>query len=531
MAVTISEGIRVLGGTIGAIAVAPVAITVASLGFLAVHSYRGLGVAGNFVRSINQIKTDEEFMPATFGQKLQTPLKSTYNNYAQFVNAAVGREVFSEWAGNDHNPHPLDPSYDRQAETNYDFELTKGLSQAKNVVIDFINSGGVTYPITLESGTSAQSYLDTRAKIIADIAQQIQAKTSSSPTASAINLVSLDLTNTTEALADFQHYMKAGLETDPSKLFDYLQSLHNKIESELTRQLENDKNQITNLYTSNVSLRNEMIKTLTESHEKQLKELNEKIAADKVKLQEAVRKENERVFFLAHVIRQNPDLIDVFKTLSAEAKLARTPTGPNASTSATISSDATISFYGIDPAKIDAFKAFGATISKNDKNEYTLALPYRFWPSNFGLEDKTKHSIVMLVKTIKATSGSEKIKLSVEHPDPVHALYLARKMFEACREEGYKEEDITIVCNKKTLPVLGTADSRDKDGKEIKGEQGLLRNETAQDAINKKAAAFTAMREHNFNKLKTDIQAARLAEKTVETLIDEQKATAPSAPQ
>lgn len=521
MAVDISQGVRVLaGGTVSA-AMAPIALVAASLSFLAIHSYRGLKVAGNVVRSINQIKTDEEFIPATFGQKLQTPLKSTYNSYSQFVNAAIGREVLPEWTGEDYNPNPLDPLHDRKETTNYNFELLNGLDQAKNVVIDFINSGGMTYHMTLESGSSATNYLDARNKTIKDIEQTIQTKTSSSSPPPAIPAVNKALADATTALEDFEHYMRSGLEMEPSQCVEYFENLHKTIETELTAQLKADTAQIETLCAGDLSLKNEMIKALTESHDKQLKELNEKITADKVKLHEAVRKENERIFFLAHVIRQDPTLKKVIEDLSAEAKLKRTPVG-TPTTTATIVDSAKISFYGVDPAQISSFKAFGATIAQNpkDKNEYTMELPYRFWPSNFGLEDKTKHSIVMLIKTIKATSGSEKIKLSVDHPDPVHAMYLARKMFEACREEGYEEKDITIVCNKKTVPVLGTANSVDKDGKEIKGEQGLLRNDLAKQAIDNKALEFSKIRATNFNQLKSDIQASRPS-KPVEKLVEE----------
>lgn len=525
---TTVKGARVLVGGGAALFVGiPVAVAAASLGFLAVHGFRGLKVGYNTLGFLNKIKTDSEFTPTAYGQKLATPLKSTYNNYQAFVKAATGIDVLPEWTGQDHNPHSLDPLYDMEEKTNYDFELSRGLKQAKNVVIDFVNSGGMTYPMKLESGSSADSYLSTRTKTMTDIANHVASKTSG--TTSPIPTETKELHAATEALTDFQHYISLGLEMDPSQGVEYFQKLHNTIESELTKQLEADKTAVETLCGADLPLKNDMLKTLTESHDKQLKELNEKITADKIKLQEAARKENERIFFLSHVIRQNPDLKPVFEQLSADAKVKRASTAASSTVSATISPDATISFYGIDPAKISSFKAFGAEIKRGDNGEYTMALPCTLFFRDMGdLEDKTKQRITMLVKAIKANSGREKIELFVKHNDPVHALYLARKMFEACREEGYLEANIEIKVNGKVVPLLSAANTVDKDGKEVKGEQGLVRNETEKEAIDKKAATFDTVRQNNFSQLKANVQANRTDNKTMKELIDEEKASRPT---
>ena len=101
--------------------------------------------------------------------------------------------------------------------------------------------------------------------------------------------------------------------------------------------------------------------------------------------------------------------------------------------------------------------------------------------------------------------------MEVSHPDPVHAMYLARKMFEACRDEGYDEKNITIVCNKKTIPIHDTAKGKDKDGNETVEEKGLLKNEIAKAAIDTRAAAHQEARNANNKRLKDEIARNRPA--------------------
>ena len=506
------------------------AIVAASLAFLSVHAYRGAKVLANVNGNLNQLKTGEEYIPFPFGPNLLRPLKSTFNSYSDTVKYFTGIDL-GQNTDPAYNPHPLDPTSDLVPQTDYEFELSRGIKQAENVVIDFINSGGMTYNIALTSTDSPKLYLRTRKKILEDIATDI-AKAPGSPTFTAPTVNSA-LKKAETALSEFKNHLdekiKQNIDIEPDRYLDYFETLHTDIKTEVENQFKEDKAAITTECAGNDDLKDNMLAKLNESHSKQLEELNKKFAADKIKLQDAANQENNRIFFLAHVLKQNPDLKDVFEDLSkkAAAKRAPTPTGPHAITIAELrTGPATISFAGIDPKKFLAqhsIKAFGADIKYDPKkNECSLTLP---WLNNpFGLEDKTKHRIVMLVKAIKATSSGEKIKLSVEDKDPEYAMYLARKMYEACREEGYKEghkkkegseekeyDYITIVCNGKILSLVDSDKKQDKEGKEIPGEKGLLRSEAEQKAIQIKADAYAEQKTKNFETLKGKIQSDREA--------------------
>ena len=510
------------------------AIVAASLAFLSVHAYRGAKVLANVNGSLNQLKTGEESIPFTFGPNLLRPLKSTFNSYSDTVKFFTGIDL-GQNTDPAYNPHPLDPTSDLVPQTDYEFELSRGIKQAENVVIDFINSGGMTYNIALTSTDSPKLYLRTRKKILEDIATDI-AKAPGSPTFTA-PLVDSALEAAKTALSEFKNHLdekiKQNIDIEPDRYLDYFETLHTNIKTEVEKQFKVDKAAITTAYISNDDLKDDMLAKLNESHSKQLEELNEKFAADKIKLQDAANQENNRIFFLAHVLKQNPDLKDVFQDLSkkAAAKRAPTPAGPHAITIATIDTGpATITFAGIDPKVLlrdHGIKAFGADIKYDaKKEECSMTLPW--FNRGFGLEDKNKHRIVMLVKAIKATSGGDKITLWVEHKDPEYAMYLARKMYEACREEGYKEgykkkkgskegseekeyDYITIVCNGKTIPMFDSDKKQDKEGKEIPGEKGLLRSEAEQKAIQTKADAYAEQRTKNFETLKGKIQSDRQA--------------------
>jgi hypothetical protein len=495
-----------------------------SLAFLSIHAYRGAKVLGNVYGSIKQLETGEEYIPFQFGPNLVEPGVSTFNNYSKFIKYLTDIDL-GQQEGGTYKPHPLDPTYDSDPNV----VLKKGLMQAENVVIDFINSGGMTYNIALTSTDSPKLYLKTRRKTLEDIGNDM-AKPPSSITFTAPT-VNPALEAAKTALSEFKnhldHKMTENIDIEPDRYLDYFQTLHTNITTEVKKQFETDNAAITTACGSDDDLKEGMLAKLSESHSKQLEELNKKFAEDKVRLQDAANQESNRIFFLAQVLKQNPHLKDVFEDLSKKAAAQRIPTGPHAVTTATVSTDpATISFAGIDPKDLlekHSIKAFRADIKYDaKKEECSMTLPW--FSRGFGLEDKNKHRIVMLVKAIKATSGGEKIKLTVDHKDPEYALYLARKMYEACREEGYKEgykkkegseekeyDYITIVCNGKTIPIFDSDKKQDKEGKEIPGEKGLLRSKADEQAITNRADAYMEQRTVNFKKLKEDIILDRKA--------------------
>ena len=193
---------------------------------------------------------------------------------------------------------------------------------------------------------------------------------------------------------------------NPSRYHKHLTELHVTITKALEKQFKADKTTIDSLYTSNPALlppKADIETKLKESHDNQLKEFEKKMEEDKKQLLEATNRESHRISFLAYVYKHNPAMKDTFDTLAQNAANNRTAgSGTNPVLSAAIVGGLKISFKGIDPKDLPDFKAFGATIAsvKDDKGKitgYTMELPWRIWPGNIvGLEDKTKHRIVML---------------------------------------------------------------------------------------------------------------------------------------
>lgn len=517
---------KVLGTGAWLVAGVPIAV-VASLASLAVMGYRTTKRISNLKSALDQVSTNEEQRYFTFGEKLLMPLKGSYNTYRDVLKYVSGDVLdLKEWT-HTYNPHPLDPTQDLVAETDFDFELKNGWNQAKDVVIDFINSGGMKYDINLSSSDSVNTYVEKRNEIMNRLQHPEE-----------VSDLTYELTTAKEELEALKEYLSEQFKQDaninPSRYLDHLQTLHTKMTVALEDQFQADNKAIEDLYGTDRSPaqnKTESLKQLKESHEKELKEIETKMAEDKKQLQEAANREINRITFLAYVYKHNPDMKDTFAELAKDADKQRKGTLTTSALGAKIiDGQLKISFKGIDPAKLEGFKAFGSTISAvKDKQGkitgYNMALASRLWPGNvFGLEEKTKHSITMLVKAIKASSGGDKITMTVDHPDPAHEMYLARKMFEVCREEGYDEKNITIQCKGKTIPIFDTAKGKDKDGNETVEEKGLLKSHGAKQAINARAEVYQTARTANFERLKKEMRDNRTApEQSIEQEIKDAK--------
>ena len=195
------------------------------------------------------------------------------------------------------------------------------------------------------------------------------------------------------------------------------------------------------------ALKASMLATLKESQDKELAAFDKGVNEPISKMHEGAQVENRRVALLAEWYQQqnNQAFRNEINKLHAANKKAE---GLSVEAEYDGENDSAL-FKGIDIKDLKTIKTVtGLPVTNSGDGTFSIKLPNRIFGVGYYMSghNNSKADLMTIAQAVKA-SGYSKITMTFKHPDKDHAMEGARKFYEACRETGFDDKNITIQVN------------------------------------------------------------------------------------
>lgn len=196
-----------------------------------------------------------------------------------------------------------------------------------------------------------------------------------------------------------------------------------------------------------------MKNALEEEKKKTVAEFEKGINEHIKKLHESAQTERSRINFIATLYENNQNMKRIIDHLNAERRDAEASIEFDKKTGRA-------TFKGIsidDIIKMNGFleSTTGRKIERAADGTFSMQLPNRFFSAGYysdgGLGLNRRATDFLCLASAVRSCGYPKITMSVSHSDPEHAEELARQAYQACRDAGYDDKDITIKVNDKAM--------------------------------------------------------------------------------
>lgn len=195
-----------------------------------------------------------------------------------------------------------------------------------------------------------------------------------------------------------------------------------------------------------------MKNALEEEKKKTVAEFEKGINEHIKKLHESAQTERNRINFIATLYENNQNMKRVIDHLNAERRDAEASIEFDKKTGR-----ATFKGVSIDDIiKMNGFleSTTGRKIERSADGTFSMQLPNRFFSAGYysdvGSLNRRATDFLCLASAVRSC-GYPKITMSVNHNDPEHAEELARQAYQACRDAGYDDKDITIKVSDKAM--------------------------------------------------------------------------------
>lgn len=256
-----------------------------------------------------------------------------------------------------------------------------------------------------------------------------------------------------------------------------------------------DLNTIKTIFQNNSDqsdLQEQLIADLEASHKQSLITFHDTVVSHLEKQHKDAQIERDKLNLLALFYEYSPTMRD---RILYEMKKDHEEEHKNDPDSAiTITATQGGELKGIKASVLDRIKEGGITTASGSSMTYdsttgkfSIQMPSRWRFYHHSLENNVKADWLACAHMVKA-SGSETITSSITHRNEDYCIELLRQAYEANREAGFEEKNMTFVVNGRTIPLFDETNDNDPQNP----KKGLFkRNSEVKRLIDERATHLT----------------------------------------